>query len=328
MINRQNIVDLPVAIAGISLGFTSISTVWEGLGGFYIRHFSILFACICIGLLFMKLLFDPKKVINELKHPVTGSLYFTTTMTLMTISNYLSNYIIGVAKIIWVGAIILHVIMFIAFLIFMSKDFNFEKMVPSWFVPAVGICVGAVTGKPMGFESLTKIIFYYAFTWLLILLPILIYRVKFYKAEIPQQAKMTLAIFAAPSSLCLAAYLGIFEPSKTILTVLVPLAYILTIYLYTLLPKFLEQPFTLGLAPLTFPLAIGVVATQRYVTYLTQIESKWVELITQVFFIQLIIATLVIGYVVYKTFVMSMNSILRKNESQAFTTNTLSKVQN
>lgn len=316
MINRQSIINTPVAIAGISLGFVSISTVWEGLGGTYIKHFSILFASICIGLLFMKLLFNPKKVITELKHPVIGSLSFTTTMALMTISNYLSNYKLGVARIIWVGAIILHFIMFLTFLIFMMKDFKFEKMVPSWFVPAVGICVGVVTGKPMGFESLTKVIFYYAFTWLLILLPILIYRVKFYKVEIPQQAKMTLAIFAAPSSLCLAGYLGVFEPSKAILVVLVPLAYLLTIYLYTLLPKFLEQPFTLGFAPLTFPLAIGCVATERYLTYLTKIGSKWVGLFTQVFFIQLMIATLVIGYVVYKTLEMLINS-LRKNESQA-----------
>jgi exfoliative toxin A/B len=156
----------------------------------------------------------------------------------------------------------------------------------------------------MGFELLSKIIFYYSFAWLLILLPILIYRVKFYKVEIPSQANMTLAIFAAPASLCLAGYLGVFQPSMIMLTILVPISYVLTLYVYSLLPRFLRLPFSLGFAPLTFPLAIGVVATQRYATFLTSIGSTWAGFFTQIFFIQLIIATLVIRYVVYKTLQM------------------------
>lgn len=313
MINKQSIINLPIALAGIALGFSSISSVWESLGGTYIRHFAILFSCICIGLLITKLLLDPKKTINELKNPITGSLYFTFTMALMVISNYLSRYNLGVAKIIWLGAIILHATMFIVFIIFMSNNFKFENIAPSWFVPAVGIGLSVVTGTPMGFDSLSKGIFYYAFTWLLILLPILAYRSKFYKIKIPQQARMTLAVFAAPASLCLAGYLGAFEPSGIILAILVPLAFALTFFLYTLLPGFLKQPFTLGFAPLTFPLAIGVIATQRYTAYLTRINSKWAELFYEIFFIQLVIATLVIGYVVYKTIEMVINSLKNKN---------------
>lgn len=122
---------------------------------------------------------------------------------------------------------------------------------------------------------------------------------------------MTFAVFAAPASLCLAGYLGIFEPSRIILVILVPLAFSLTLFLYTLLPGFLKRPFTLGFAPLTFPLAIGVIATQRYTAYLTQIGSNWAKLIHEIFFIQLIIATLVIGYVVYKTIEMFINSMSR-----------------
>lgn len=315
MVNKQNIINLPVAIAGISLGFSTIASVWEFLGCALIRHFAIIFASICIGLLLMKLLLDPKKVISELKHPVTGSFYFTTTMTLMTISNYLSKYNLILAKCIWLSTIFLHIIMFIIFFVFMRKNFKFEQVVPSWFIPAVGICVSVVTGNPMGFDGLMKIIFYYSFTWLLILVPILIYRVKFYKAEIPSQIKMTLAIFAAPSNLCLAGYLGVFKPSNIILMVLVPISYILTLYVYTLLPKFLRQPFTLGFASLTFPLAIGVVATQRYTTYLTNIGSKWMWIFTQIFFLQLIAATSVIGYVVYKTLEMLVESF-RINSAQ------------
>lgn len=316
MIDKQNIINIPVSIAGISLGFLTIATVWELLGFTYIRHFAVVFASISICLLLLKLILNHKKVISELENPVTGSLYFTTTMTLMAISNYLSNYNLVIAKFIWLTAIVLHIMMFVTFIIFMKKDFKFKKVLPSWFVPAVGICVSVVTGKPMGFDSLTKIIFYYSFTWLLILLPIIIYRVKFYKPEIPMQAKMTLAIFAAPSNLCLAGYLGVFDPSNIILMVLVPISYMFTLYVYSVLPKLLAESFTLGFAPLTFPLAIGVVATQRYITYLSHIGStKWIGILTQIFFMQLIIATLVIGYIVYKTLEMSVTS-LRKNLNQ------------
>ena len=313
MITKQNIINFPVAIASISLGFLTIATVWESLGFTFIRLFAVVFASISIVLLLLKLLLDHKNVINELKNPVTGGLYFTVTMTLMAISNYLSNYSLIIARFIWLTAIILHIIMFINFIMFMKKDFEFKKIVPSWFIPPVGIGVSVVTGNPMGFNSLTKIIFYYSFTCLLILLPILIYRVKFYKAEIPTQAKMTLTIFAAPSNLCLAGYLGTFQPSIIMLTVLIPISYILTLYVYNLLPKFLRQPFTLGFAPLTFSLAIGVVATQRYIKYLSYIGcTKWIGIFTQIFFIQLIIATLVIGYVVYNTLEMLISSLRQK----------------
>lgn len=61
VINKQSIINLPIALAGIALGFSSISSVWESLGGTYIRHFAIFFSLICIGLLIVKFLLDPKK---------------------------------------------------------------------------------------------------------------------------------------------------------------------------------------------------------------------------------------------------------------------------
>jgi len=94
-------------------------------------------------------------------------------------------------------------------------------------------------------------------------------------------------------------------------------AYLSALYLYSLLPKFLKEPFSLGFAPLTFPLAVGVTATQKYTVYLDLVESKWVGLVTQIFFIQLIIATLVIGYVVYKTLEMLIYSLGETN-TEAF----------
>jgi exfoliative toxin A/B len=128
MIQKQNIINLPVAIAGISLGFLTLATIWDGLGFTFLRHVSVLFAITCIVLLLIKLVLDPRKVLSEFKNPMTGSLSFTATMAIMAISNYISKYHLQLAKFIWLSAIVLHIVMLLVFIFFMRKNFTFDRL--------------------------------------------------------------------------------------------------------------------------------------------------------------------------------------------------------
>jgi tellurite resistance protein TehA-like permease len=201
---------------------------------------------------------------------------------------------------IWLFGIILYIILSIIFIIARVKNFKLEEMVPSWFVPTVGIGVAAVTSGSMNFSNLSKNIFYYAFIVYIIMLTVMIYRMLAVE-KIPENKKITVAIMAAPASLCLAGLFPVFnEPPTIFIYVLLPLSLLSTLYVYTLIPKLIKVPFHPGLAPLTFPLAIGTLAIQKYYKYLVNINLNLSNLVNQIFYIELFIATIVIGYIVYK----------------------------
>ncbi|MGL5506658.1 MAG: hypothetical protein ACRDB0_02010, partial [Paraclostridium sp.] len=178
-----------------------------------------------------------------------------------------------------------------------------------WYILTVGLGVGAVTGKPIGFISIAKFTFYYAFIWYLILLPIMLYRV-FKVKNIPKAKETSLMIIGAPANICLSGYLGTFDvKSPYLINFILILAVLNMAYDYYILPRLLRLKFSPALAPLTFPLCIGAVAMQRYYNYLVEIQSPFIGFVREIYFIQLLVATLITGYIVYRlceTFLMRL----------------------
>ena len=300
ILNKDIYKNTPIAVSGISLALMSITTAWVGLGSDFFRHFGVFFTCIAIGLLLIKTILHPKDVFNEVKHPFVGSFYPTIAMTLMVVSTYIVQYNKTSAELLWLFGIILHVLLDLIFLFARFKDFKFEYIVPSWYVLTVGLGVGAVTGKAIGFIILSKFTFYYALIWYLILLPIMIYRILIVK-NIPKTKETSLMIMGAPANICLAGYIGVFENyNMSLIKFILVLAVLNMLYDYIILPKLLRLKFSPALAPLTFPLCIGAVAMQRYYNLIKDTNSIWSYIVKEAYFFQLLVATLVTGYVVYK----------------------------
>lgn len=148
-ISKSDFENIPIAIAGISLGFMSISTALVEFNILWVRHLAVLFSTISILILIIKAILHPNKVWNELKNPLAGSIYPTISMTIMLIAVYVVKFNLQFAKTLWISATILHFIIFIMFTIHMLKDFRLTNMLPSWFISTVGIGLAAVTSKPM-----------------------------------------------------------------------------------------------------------------------------------------------------------------------------------
>lgn len=309
ILNKDIYKNVPIAASGVSLALMSITTAWVGLGSTFFRHFGVVFSVISIGLLLTKSILHPKDVLAEIQHPFIGSFYPTIAMTLMVISTYVVQYSKPLAQSLWLFAICLHIVLDIIFFSARFKDFKFEDIVPSWYVLTVGLGVGAVTGYPIGFISIAKFTFYYAFIWYLLLLPIMLYRV-FKVKNIPKTKETSLMIIGAPANICLAGYLGVFDvKSPTLINFILILAVLNMAYDYYILPRLLRFKFSPALAPLTFPLCIGAVAMQRYYNYLLDINSPIVGFVREVYFIQLLAATLITGYIVYRlceTFILKL----------------------
>lgn len=313
-LTRHHFSNIPIAITGISLGFITLGNLWGDLGSYWLKYFANIFSAVAVILMLLKIFLHPKKCYEEMQHHMTGSFYPTIGMTLMVFSNFVASTVnLTAGRWIWWIGICIFIVLAVVFMIAQIKNFSWHNVLPSWFVPLVGIGVAAVSSGGVQMNDFASNFFYIAFFIYLMALIGLIYRIVTH-GNIPDDKKLTLAIIAAPASVCLAGYMATTQtPSTIILAILVPLALVSTFYVYTLIPKFLRIPFHPGLAPLTFPLAVGTVAVQRLSNYLASINSSLADLFNQLFYIELFVATLVIGYIVYKLLFLLFNTLFKDN---------------
>ena len=117
----------------------------------------------------------------------------------------------------------------------------------------------------------------------------------------------TMAVLLAPCSLCVVSYLNLAKEPNTILLyvlyfcVLASLAFILI-----KLPRFFAFPFAPGYAGLTFPMCIGIVATNKMSAYLAGTNEALSGALAQLGGIQTYITTMIVGYVLLNFIIMSL----------------------
>ena len=296
--------NVPVAVGGLALGIA-------GLGGALGLVFNPTFkytAATIAGVLLLVILFKQllnfKTLVSDISHPVTGSYIPTFAMGVMVISDSLVSYNVDLGRTLWYGAIALHIIYATSFFYYRFKDFDLNHMLPSWFVPPVGIVIACVTATHMGANDLAHDIFYVGLILYAVLLPVMFYRLMF--GEKIQEAQLpSFGIIGAPASVLLAGYITSFgnldsctavHPDATILGGLLTLSLLMTSIVYISMTRI--NHYRIAFNPLyasfTFPLAIGATAVIKY-GMLTK-SSVW----TVVGEIELIIASVVIVWVFIK----------------------------
>ena len=73
------------------------------------------------------------------------------------------------------------------------------------------------------------------------------------------------------------------------------------------LPKFFSFPFTPGFAGLTFPMAIGIVATTKMTGYLNTNGYEGLAAVTgQIGGIQVYLTSMIVGYVLLNFLIMAL----------------------
>ena len=129
----------------------------------------------------------------------------------------------------------------------------------------------------------------------------MLYRLIFL-TEVPNAAKPTIAIMAAPASLSLAGYLTVVsEPNLLLCAILLGIAVLMTIAIYFAFWNLLRLKFSTGYAAFTFPMAIGATALYKSSKLIEGIPGC-TEYAMQLHFIatiELVVASLVIFYVFF-----------------------------
>ena len=305
---KERVADVPIAVGGLALGVAGVGVAWSLLLPEHAPWFvmtSTPVAAVMVLLVLCKYLLHPKRLHEDLEHTVNSSVLPTLAMAVMVISGNLTTVNLTLARILWGLAVVVHSVILVAFIAYRIKHFVIDHMVPSWFVPPVGIVVASLTGGAMGYPQLSYAIFLFGSVLYAIILPLMLYRLVFHTRITPAQSP-TFAVMAAPASLILAAYLTIADtlpehsPNLVILSCLAPIAMLMTTFVLVAFLRLLRLPFSPGYASFVFPLGVGATALIKLDAYFTShFASHPVAFLHWLAPTQLIIASAVLCYVLF-----------------------------
>lgn len=299
---KAKVMGAPTPMAGLALGIASLGWCWENAAAFngYAQWTGAVIASVLLLILAVKFLFHRHLLREDLAHPVVGSVVPTFAMGTMVVSNSLGHFIPLAGDMLWLVAVGLHIVFLISFVYHRMQEFELHHMVPSWFVPPVGIIVADVSfsGNP-ALTAVANGALLFGMLAYAVMLPMMIYRLMF-THEIPDAAKPTMAIMAAPASLSLAGYLTVTaEPSPVIIGLLFGIAVLMTAIIYLAFIKLLRLPFSPGYAAFTFPMVIGSTALFKLSAWMESVgvANEYVAQVHWLAGFELVVATVVVGYV-------------------------------
>lgn len=298
---------MPVPVLPTFVGALTLSNVYSGMGYSWIRHITMWAATAVILLYIVKLIRFPKTCRKEYETVVPCSLYAGFTMVLMILGSYYFDYIPGLGKGIWAAALGIHGVHILIFTyrnVIKNRDKN--TFVPSWFVTYNGIMVSCVVGGAMNASGILTWVVYYGIGIYLILIPIMIWRL--FTVEVKPAVYHTMAVVLAPCSLCLVSYLNVISaPNQMVVFFLYMCVMASLIFIVIKLPQFFSYSFAPGFAGMTFPMAIGIVATTKMTGYLNGNGMEPMAAVTsQIGGIQIYLTTMIVGFVLLNFMIMAL----------------------
>ncbi|HIH0892442.1 TPA: TDT family transporter [Vibrio cholerae] len=192
---KAKVMGAPTPMAGLALGIASLGWSWENMIAAHgvAQWVGAAIASVLLIVLAFKFLWHGHLLRQDLAHPVVGSVVPTFAMATMVVSASLGHFYPVAGDALWLFAVGLHILFLVSFLYHRAQAFELHHMVPSWFVPPVGIIVADVSFSghpalaPIAYACLVFGMLAYA-----VMLPMMIYRFIF-THEIPDAAKPTLA---------------------------------------------------------------------------------------------------------------------------------------
>ena len=301
----ERISSFPTPVAGLALGIASLGLSWENLlPGVGLAETGAVIAAFLLILLSVRFVLHPKTLSRDLANPVVGGVVATYAMAwmLVSISLWQSSHLAG--ALLWLFGLCMHVVFLALFARNrMAVRFELPHMVPSWFIPPVGVIVAAVSYRgphegPLFLLAVTAL--YFGMVIYALMLPVMFYRFIFAE-NVAVTAMPTLAVLAAPASLSLTGYLSLVDdPQPLPVILLMGISVLMTAIVYVAFIRLLALPFSPGFSAYTFPLAIGATALFKTADQLEvwQIRQKLIDQTHGLAVFELLIATAVVAYVI------------------------------
>lgn len=248
----------PLAVTGLALAFAAAANLRPQ--GDALRYTFVAISTILLSLFILRAALDFNRVKEELKNPIPLSVLPTSTMAAMLLCVHFKPYIGSGVVILWYAALIIQILIMLLFTRRFVVDFSIKNVFPSWFVVGVGIVTASVTSIPMNAGQIGRIVFYAGTVIYFAILPIIIY--KMIKVNpLPEPARPTTAIFAAPMNLCIVGYMSAFsQPNFFVLYGMLIISVISYVYVTVQMFSLLRLKFYPTYAAFTFPYVISATA--------------------------------------------------------------------
>ena len=299
---------IPVPVLPTFVGALTLGNVYSGMGYPWVRHLTMWAATVMLLVYIVKIIRYPQTCRKEYETVVPCSLYAGFTMVSMILGSYYFDYVPAFGKALWGAALAVHAVHILIFTyrnVIRKRDIN--TFVPSWFVTYNGIMVSCVVGGAMNAKGILTYVVYYGIAVYAVIIPIMIWRLL--TVEVKPAVYHTMAVVLAPCSLCVVSYLNVIaDPVPAVVFVLYVCVLASLAFIVIKLPKFFAFPFAPGYAGLTFPMAIGIVATNKMTGFLTGQGQEALAAVTgQLAGFQIYLTTMIVGYVLLNFLMMALN---------------------
>lgn len=298
---------MPVPVLPTFVGALTLGNVYLGMGYGVVRHLTTWAATIIILCYSIKIVKYPSICKKEYETVVPCSLYAGFTMVLMLLGSYYFDYVPALGRVmVLIGVCVhaAHILVFTYRNVIKKRDIN--TFVPSWFVTYNGIMVSCVVGTAMNIALVLKIVLYYGIVVYFVILPFMLWRL--FTVEVKPPVYHTMAVLLAPCSLCLVSYLNLMESPNQILVFVLYICVLASLaFIIVKLPKFFTFSFAPGFAGMTFPMCIGIVATNKMTGYLAGNGMESLAGLTgQLAGIQVYLTTMIVGFVLLNFLIMAL----------------------
>jgi exfoliative toxin A/B len=289
---------VPVPICGVALGTAALGNLLQSYSE-GVRIVCGVIAGLLLILALLKLIFFPLMVKEDMNNPIMASVSGTFPMALMLLSVYLKPLIGQASFVLWIFAILLHIVLIVYFTKKFLMGLHLPKVFASYYIVYVGIAVAAITAPAYSQQAIGAAAFWFGLVCLVALLVLV--TVRYVKApNVPDPAKPLICIYAAPASLCLAGYVQSVTPkSYGFLLTLFVVATVLYIFGLVKAVGYLKLPFFPSYASFTFPFVISAIAAKQTMACLANMERP-IPALKYVVLVETVIAAVFVVYVLVR----------------------------
>ena len=292
---------VPLSLSALMLGTAALGNLVQSNGETY-RIVSGVLAAFLLVLLVLKLVMYPKMIVEDLKSPIMAGVSGTFPMSLMILSTYLKPVSAVFAFGAWAFAIILHIALIVFFtMCFVVRGFELKNVFTVWYIVYVGIAAAGVAAPAFDRTDIGAATFWFGIACTVALLVLV--TVRYVRLPVPEPAKPLIMIYAAPISLCVAAYVQSVTPkSLPFLMTMSAASNIVYIIAIVLSVRYLAKQFYLSWGAYTFPFVITAIATKQTMACAVKLESP-MAFLGPLVIVETVLAVVFIAYI-YVRFMM------------------------
>lgn len=269
--NYPRLEQLPVSMFAIVIALAGLALAWEKIAAIttislvvnksLIMLASLVFIILTTAYL-IKFILYPKAVLTEFQHPVRNSFFAAISISLLLLATVWLAIFPGFASILWGLGVLLHLFIMLRIVSgwLYATHYEITHTNPAWFMPVVGSILVPLIGVKIAPKEISWFFFSVGIIFWLLLLPIILNRLFFYK-PLPERLLPTLFILLAPPSIASLAWSNLIGNFESFSQILYYFALFIAIVLLQNIKQVLNKPFVISAWAYAFPLVAFTIAT-------------------------------------------------------------------